>query len=94
MSKKQPKIIPRGKFILVRPDDTKTYESENGVLMPGNVEQEKKAFGEVISVGSEIKDIKKGEKVVFMLLAGDVLEISNIKYILLHDDEVIAKMED
>ena len=92
--KKTPKIIPRKNYILVKPDNTKTYESENGVFMPDNTEQEKKAYGEVIAVGSEIQDIKKGEKVIFALFAGDKIELQKVEYVLLHDDEVLAKLQD
>ena len=94
MSKKIPKIIPRKNYILVKPDDTKTYESENGVFMPDNTEQEKKAFGEVIAVGDGIQDIKKGSKVIFGIFAGDKIEIQKVEYMLLHDDDVLAFLQD
>jgi len=92
--KKTPKIIPRKLYILVKPDDKKTQVSEHGVFKPDNTEEEPKAYGEVIAVGSEIDDIKKGDKVVFALLAGDKIELEKVEYMLLHNDEVIATLKD
>ena len=95
MSKaKTQKIIPRGKYILVKPDEAKTQASEHGVFKPDNTEEEPKAYGEVLAVGSEIKDIKKGDRVIFMALAGDKIEFEKVEYVLLHDDEVIALLKD
>jgi len=95
MSKeKTPKILPRGKYILVKPDEEKTYESANGVFMPGNVEQEKKSIGKVLSVGSEIKDVKRGDHVIFGMFAGDKIELKKVEYVLLHDDDVLAFLKD
>ena len=92
--KKTSKIIPRKNYILIKPDDKKTQVSENGVFKPDNTEEEPKAYGEVIAVGSEIDDIKKGDKVVFALLAGDKIELEKVEYVLLHNDEVIATLKD
>lgn len=88
------KIIPRGKYILVKPDSGTVRETEHGLSVPKDVEQEQKAMGEVIEVGSEIKDIKKGERVVYGAYAGENIKIleggAKILYKLLHTDDVIA----
>lgn len=92
------KIIPRGKFVLVRQDDEGSRISENGIITPSNVEQEKKAFGAVVSFGKEITDLHEGQRVVFGTYAGDRFEITengkDASYILLHDDEVLALIFD
>ena len=91
---KTPKILPRGKQILVKPDDKKTIESDNGVFLPSNTPQEQKSIGEVIAVGPEIKDIKKGDRVIFAVLAGDKIELKKVEYVLLHDEDVLAFLQD
>jgi len=88
------KITPRNKFVLVKPDEEESRTSENGILTPKNVEKEKKAIGTVVSFGDEIKGIRIGERVIYMMFSGEKLEIKEEKYILLHDDEIIAFLEE
>ena len=88
------KIIPRNKYILVKPDIEESKENEVGLSRPENTEDEQKAQGSVQAVGSEIKDIKKGDQVVYGVFAGEVLKLrengNEVDYKLLHDDDVIA----
>ena len=92
-----PKIRPRGKQILVKPEEEQSRESENGIVTPDNIEQESKAMGEVIAVGPEITDIKAGDKVIYGAFAGEAITLSNtgkdIDFIILYDDHVLAVIE-
>lgn len=95
---KTPKITPRGKQILLQQDKTESRESKNGIITPSNVEQEQKAIGTVIAAGAEIKDIKKGDRVIFGAFCGEKLKFKDgtkeVEYILLFDEDVIAFIED
>jgi len=88
------KVIPRGKYILVKPDNVVLKENDAGLSMPANEEQEEKAQGIVEAFGDEVKGIKKNDRVVYGVLAGEVLKIKEggkeVEYKLLHDDDVIA----
>ena len=88
------KITPRGKYILVQPDGKESRESEFGILTPSNVEQEQKAIGTVLSVGNEIKDVKKGDRVVYGAYAGEKIKFKEsskeVDFVLLHDEDVLA----
>lgn len=92
------KIIPRGKQILVRPDDEAPRESEHGIITPSNIEQERKAIGTVLSVGPEIKDVKKGDRVIYGAFAGERMKLKEsqkeVDYVLLFDEDVLAFIED
>lgn len=83
------KIIPRGKYILVKPDEKEITVNTAGLSSPENEEVEPKSTGIVMEVGN-IEDIKKGDKIVFGVLAGEVIEIKGVEYKLLHDEDVIA----
>jgi len=99
-----PKIRPRANKILVKIDDSKVTQSENGVNLPENTEEEKKNTGEVIRVGANVKDIEEGDRVVFGAFAGDPIQadkFGKVEYVLLHavdtelkEDEVLAFLED
>jgi len=88
------KIVPRGKYILVERDKAESQVSEHGISAPSSVEKEEKAFGTVIAVGSEIKDVKKGDRVIYGAFAGEEIELDEkgkkVKYRILEDEFVIA----
>lgn len=95
---KTPKIIPRGKQILVQQDGKESRESKHGILTPSNVEQEQKAIGTVIEIGEGITDVNKGNRVIFGAFAGEKLKFKDgtqeVEYVLLFDEDVIAFIED
>lgn len=88
------KIIPRGKYILVKRDEAESKVSEHGISAPTNSEQEEKAFGTVVAVGDKITDVKKGDRVVYGAFAGEEIELEEkgkkVKYRLVEDEFVIA----
>jgi chaperonin GroES len=90
----KPTIKPRGQYILVKQDTPEDRENQFGLLMPSNVEQEQKSQGEVYAVSEQIKDIKKGDKVIYGMFAGEQLKVKeNLKevdYKLIHSDDIIA----
>ena len=92
------KIVPRGKQILIQPEPEKSRVSEHGLVTPSNIEQEKKAVGIVIAVGPEIKDVKKGNRVIYGAYAGEKIKINEsakeVDYVLLHDEDVLAFLDD
>ncbi len=96
MTQKKPekKIVPRGKNVLVLVDPEETRESEHGVIIPDEVEQERKAQGTVESVGPDIEDIKAGDRVIYGAFAGESIKArkggKQVDYKLLTDDDVIA----
>ena len=94
MTKKTSKIVPRGKWILVLPIGEESRENENGLIVPSNVEQEKKSQGTVEAVGSEIKDIVVGDRVVYGTYAGEPITTredgKEVERKLLLDEDVIG----
>jgi chaperonin GroES len=93
-TKKKVTIVPRGAQILVRVVDAEPRETSRGLLIPDEVEQERKSQGTVVAVGPDVKDVKKGEKVVYGTFAGEALKIredeKQVEYKLLDDADVIA----
>ena len=91
---KEKKIVPRGRHILVRPDDEASRTTESGLMVPSSVEQEQRAIGTVLAVGDGIKDVKKGDRVIYGAFAGETLNFSRdpkkVEYKLLFDEDVIA----
>lgn len=95
---KKPKIVPRAKQVLVKPDNEKSRVSDSGIITPTTVEQEKKAFGTVLAVGADIKDIKVGDRVIYGVFVGEKIKLleseNEVDYVLLHDEDVLAFLHD
>lgn len=95
---KNPKIIPRGKYILVKPDEAEAaQQSASGLSVPANTDKEQRAQGVVEAVSKEIKDLKKGDVIIYGAYAGENVEFMDgakkVELKLLHDDDIIATVE-
>ena len=95
---KTPEITPRGEQVLIKPDGEQSRESEYGIVTPGNVEQETKAFGTVVAVGPEVKDIKKDDRVIFGKFAGEEISFQEsteeVDLVLVPQKEVLAFIQE
>jgi len=87
-------IIPRGKYVLIKPISKDSTETENGIIIPSMVEQEQKSQGEVVGAGLEVKDIKRGDIVIFGAYAGESVKVKEgketVDYKLIFDEDIIA----
>lgn len=94
MKNKTPKIVPRGKWILVQRVEDDTRENENGLIIPSSVEKEQKTQGTVEAVGSDIKDIKAGDVVVYATFVGEIIKMrvkgKEVERVLVLDEDIIA----
>lgn len=90
-------IKPRKLQVLIKPQADEEKETEFGILLPSNLEQEKKAIGEVVAVGDKIDDIKKGDTVIYALFAGERIKLNEkgkeVEYMLLFEEDILAFYE-
>ena len=88
------KIIPRGKWVLVRPTEKESRETEQGLILPASEEREQKATGTVESVGKGVIDIKSGDEVIYGAFAGENVKRrennQEVEYKLLLEEDIIA----
>lgn len=88
------KITPLGDRVLVRVLETED-KTASGIILPDSA-KEKKAEGEVVSIGSGEKvvklGLKKGMTVLFGKYSGDEVEMDGVTYKMLKEDEVLAIM--
>lgn len=97
---KRPKIIPRGAWVLVKPDDTPT-ENEYGLTIPDSVDKEQKARGVIVRVGPLVKDLKTGMSVMYGVYAGEDIQFKRkeeekdkIDLKLILDEDILAVIEE
>lgn len=90
------KIIPRNKYVLVKPDAPAENVTDSGLMLPSNTEQEQKSQGIVEAVSKEVEDIKKGDRVIYGTFAGEVVKkkgkrgSKDEEWHLVHTDDIIA----
>lgn len=95
-TKKKINIVPRGKQVLVKVDEEESRESEFGIIVPDEVEQERKSQGTVAAVSTDewAGKPKVGDRVIYGTYAGENLKIredgARVDYKLLDDADVIA----
>lgn len=96
---KQPKIHPRGSWVLVQPIQPDA-ENAYGLIIPDSVEKEKKAQGVILEVGPKAEGLKKGDRVLYGMYAGEEIQLQNkaeekdkVDYVLLLDEDILATLE-
>lgn len=86
---KKEKLIAFGDYFLVSPDPEDSRENKYGVYTPNTVEVEKRAKGTVVSVGSDVKRVKKGDRIVHIVYGGELIKDDDGKeYRVLKEEDV------
>ena len=63
-------------------------KTKSGILL--GEAKEKPAYAVVESVGSEVKDVKNGDKIVYKEYSTTNIKIDDIDYIILKEEDVLA----
>ena len=87
-------IYPRGKYVLVKPEDPASRVNDFGIIIPQNIEQEQRAIGVTLQIGSDVEGISIGDKVLYGVYSGESVKqkegTKEVEYKLIHDDDIIA----
>lgn len=88
-------IQPLGDRVLVKVLETEEITA-SGIVLPESA-KEKKAEGEIIAIGEGEKvtklNLKKGDIVLFGKYSGDDVEVEDVEYKILKEDEILAVMK-
>lgn len=69
--------------------EQKESKTASGLYLPDGA-KEKPAYAVVQAVGPEVKDIKKGDKIVFKEYSTTELKVNDVEYLLLKEEDVLA----
>lgn len=95
------KLKPLGDRVVVKAL-TQEEVTKSGIVLPDTVEKEKKEEGEVVAVGSgrlndkgvrNAPEVKVGDRVLFGKYAGEDVEVDEVEYKVLKDEDVLAVIE-
>ncbi|QDV64274.1 MULTISPECIES: co-chaperone GroES [Crateriforma] len=99
-SKSNVKLQPLGERIVVQREESEDVTA-GGIVLPDSA-KEKPARGVVIAVGTgkllddgsrSESQLKDGDRVLFSSYAGESVEVGDVEYLLMREDDVLAVIE-
>ncbi|OPX26273.1 MAG: co-chaperone GroES [Campylobacteraceae bacterium 4484_166] len=85
------KFTPIGDRVLLKIEEQLT-KTAGGIYIPDNASKEKPQTAKVVAIGSEVKDVKVGEKVIFSKYADSAdVKIDDVEYLVMKTKEILGK---
>lgn len=86
-------LTPLGDRVLVQPVAAEN-KSAAGIIIPDTASKEKPKQGTVLAVGTldKVKDIKKGDTVLFSDYGYDEIKVDGTEYYLIESKNILAKI--
>lgn len=86
------KIKPLKERVVVKYSAEELEKTPGGIYVP-DVAKEKPQKGEVIAVGSEVKEVKVGDIVLFDKYAGSKIKVDDVEYLIIKEEEILGIVE-
>lgn len=68
-------------------------QGKGGLLITPDVAQRRPTTGKIVSIGPDVKDLNIGDSVLFSNFAGYVIDINDTTLRILHQPELLARIE-
>lgn len=69
----------------MEPESTTT----SGIVLPETA-KEKPEQGEIVAVGTEVKELKKGDKVVYSKYGPTEIKVEGMEYLIVKEEDILA----
>jgi chaperonin GroES len=86
------KIKPLKDRVVVKYSSEELEKTPGGIYVP-DVAKEKPQKGTVIEVGSEVKEVKVGDTVLFDKYGGSKIKIDDVEYLIIKEEEILGIVE-
>jgi chaperonin GroES len=86
------KIKPLKDKVVIRYSEEDVEKTAGGIYVP-DVAKEKPQKGTVDAVGSEVKEVKAGNQVLFDKYSGSKIKIDNIDYLIVKEEDLLGIIE-
>lgn len=86
------KIKPLKDRIVVKFSSEEMEKTPGGIYVP-DVAKEKPQKGVVVEVGSEVKEVKVGDTVLFDKYAGSKIKVNDVEYLIIKEEEILGIIE-
>lgn len=84
-------IEPIADYVLAQQEEAET-KTASGIFLPSQ-SQEKPKIAKVLSVGSDVKKVKVGSKIIYKPYSTNEVKIGREEYILVKEEDVIATVK-
>lgn len=64
-------------------------KTASGIVLPDSA-KEKPEQGEVLATGKDVKEIKKGDKVIFSKYSPSEVKVDGTEYLIVKEEEILA----
>jgi chaperonin GroES len=86
------KIRPLKDRVVIKYSSESMEKTAGGLFVP-DVAKEKPQKGTVTAVGSEVKEVKEGNTVLFDQYAGSRIKIDDTEYLVIKEEELLGIVE-
>ena len=93
-TRKVKRLVPKGDQILVQRREAENISAGGIIIADETKEKDRPAEGVILEVGPKVKDLKKGEHIIFGLYAGTEYPWGAEKLLFMREEEVISGVED
>lgn len=82
------KLNPLATWVVALPEEAVT-KTASGLYLPDKA-AEKPKTAKVVSVGKDVKEIKKGDRIVFKAYTNTDVKVEDKEYMLVKEEDIIA----
>ncbi len=68
----------------------KAGKTKSGIVLPDTADKEKPEQGKVIAIGENVKEVKKGDIVLFTKYGPNEVKIKNKEYLIAKQEDILA----
>lgn len=86
------KIKPLKERVVVKYSEEEMEKTAGGLYVP-DVAKEKPQKGTVDAVGSEVKEVKPGNVVLFDKYSGSKIKIDDVEYLVIKEEDILGIIE-
>jgi len=65
------------------------YKTKSGIILPDGA-QEKPKMAKVLATGGEVKEVKKGDMVLYKIYGPDDVKVDNKEYMIAKEEDILA----
>lgn len=86
------KIRPLKDRVVVKYSEEDVEKTAGGIIVP-DVAKEKPQKGVVEAVGSEVKEVKAGNTVLFDKYSGSKIKINDVEHLIIKEEDILGIIE-
>lgn len=84
-------IEPVADYVLAQQEEAET-KTASGIFLPSQ-SQEKPKIAKVLAIGSDIKKVKVGSRIIYKPYSTNEIKVGNDEYILVKEEDIIATVK-